>query len=152
VPDPNGARCPFAAHLRKVHPRDDPSDTTGPTKTKTQLMLRRGIPYGPPTATRQPLDDDGEDRGLLFMAYQASLREQFEFVSKTWVNLDNSPHDSIPPTGHDPLIGQSTGLRFIRLALAEEQIDLPAEPWVVMTGGGYFFTPSISALAGALVE
>ena len=33
-----------------------------------------------------------------------------------------------------------------------EEFPLPEEPWVVMTGGGYFFTPPISALSGALAE
>ncbi len=91
-----------------------------------------------------------EDRGLLFMAHQASLRDQFEFVTKTWVNLANSPHDSIPPTGHDPLIGNSHERCFVRLPLDDNRIDLPEEPSVVMSGGGYFSTPSISALFGGI--
>jgi hypothetical protein len=33
-----------------------------------------------------------------------------------------------------------------------KKIDLPQEPWIVMMGGGYFFTPSISALSRALAE
>jgi Dyp-type peroxidase family len=148
--DPNGLLCPFPAHIRKVNPRDDPSDTSGPRNTKTRLMLRRGIPYGPATKTAQPLDDDGADRGLLFMSYQASIDNQFEFVTRTWVNRANSPHDSTPPTGHDPIIGQDSAGRFVRCALVNEQIDLAAEPWVVTTGGGYFFTPSISAIATVL--
>jgi hypothetical protein len=86
------------------------------------------------------------------MAYQASLRDQFEFVTKTWLNRADSPHDSIPLAGHDPLIGESHERRFVRLPLDGNQIDLPQEAWVVMTGGGYFFTPAISALSGALVE
>ena len=49
--DPRGSTCPFPAHIRKVNPRDDPSDTSGPRKTRTRLMLRRGIPYGPAPAS-----------------------------------------------------------------------------------------------------
>jgi hypothetical protein len=75
---------------------------------------------------------------------------------KTWVNLPNSPHDSDPPAGHDPLIGQSSGARFVRLPRdpdpPDDEVPLPADPWVVMTGGGYFFTPAVSALSGALAE
>jgi hypothetical protein len=57
--------------------------------------------------------------------------------------------------GHDPLIGETAGARFIRLpvdgdATHDQQMGLPEDAWVVMTGGGYFFTPSVSALAGAL--
>jgi deferrochelatase/peroxidase EfeB len=148
--DPNGRLCPFPAHIRKVNPRDDPSDTSGPRNTKTRLMLRRGIPYGPATKTPQPLEDDGADRGLLFMSYQASIDNQFEFVTRTWVNRANAPHDSAPTTGHDPIIGQDGAGRFIRCALIDAQIDMPADPWVETTGGGYFFTPSISAIATVL--
>jgi Dyp-type peroxidase family len=150
--DESGLICPFPAHIRKVNPRDDPSDTSGPRRTKTRLVLRRGIPYGPPPSTPQSVEDDGQDRGLLFMSYQTSIVEQFEFVTKTWINRDNSPHDSTPTTGQDPLIGQSVHQRFVRCALDDQPIHLPSEPWVVTTGGGYFFTPAISALSGALAE
>jgi Dyp-type peroxidase family len=150
--DPNGLICPFTAHIRKVNPRDDPSDTSGLRKTKIHLTLRRGIPYGPAKDPARLLEDDDVDRGLLFMAYQASISDQFEFVTKTWINRENAPHDSEPHTGHDPLIGQSPDPRFVRVASDDQQIDLPKEPWVITTGGGYFFTPCISALSGALVE
>jgi Dyp-type peroxidase family len=155
-PDPDGRVCPFVAHIRKVNPRDDPTDTSGARETRARLFLRRGIPYGDPHDPDHLLDDDAVDRGLLFLSYQSSLSEQFEFVTKTWVNRPNSPHDSLPPTGHDPLIGQSSKPRFVRLPDGADpdgrRFDLPAEQWVVMTGGGYFFTPSISAIAGPLSE
>jgi Dyp-type peroxidase family len=155
-PDPNGRRCPFVAHIRKVNPRDDPTDTGGPRQTRARLALRRGIPYGPAKDPERLREDDGVDRGLLFMSYQGSIRDQFEFVVKTWVNRANAPHDSSPPTGHDPLIGQSSDPRFVRLPHdpdpADDEFALPAEPWVVMTGGGYFFTPAVSALSGALAD
>ena len=149
--DPHGAICPFPAHIRKVNPRDDPTETAGLRRTRMRLMLRRGIPYGPAPSVPMPVEDDGIDRGLLFMAYQASIVEQFEFVTKTWANRDNSPHNSIPTTGHDPVIGQSARQRFIRCALDDQPIDLP-EPWVVTTGGGYFFTPAVSAIEGVLSD
>jgi Dyp-type peroxidase family len=160
-PDPDGQVCPFVAHIRKVNPRDDPTDTSGPRETRVRLLLRRGIPYGAAHDPDHLLDDDGVDRGLLFLSYQSSLGEQFEFVTKTWANRPDSPHDSLPPTGHDPLIGQNSKPRFVRLPTgtgadgdhpASQSFDLPADPWVLMTGGGYFFTPSISALAGPLAD
>jgi deferrochelatase/peroxidase EfeB len=120
-------------------------------------MLRRGIPYGPAKDPVDLLRDDGVDRGLLFMSYQTSIAEQFEFVTKTWANRRNSPHNSEPNTGHDPLIGQSNDPRFVRLPHDEdptrdELFDLPEQAWVLMTGGGYFFTPPISALSGPLSQ
>lgn len=155
-PDPDGRTCPFAAHIRKVNPRDDSTDTSGPAQTRTRLILRRGIPYGPRKKARGLLQDDGVDRGLLFISYQASIAEQFEFLTKTWVNRDNAPHDSDPPAGTDPLIGQSSQPRFVRLPgggdpVEDLQVELPDPAWVRMTGGGYFFAPSITALSNELI-
>jgi Dyp-type peroxidase family len=154
--DPGGRICPFVAHIRKVNPRDDQTDTSSLRQTRTRLSMRRGIPYGPAKDPERLREDDGIDRGLLFMSYQGSIEDQFEFVVNTWVNRPNSPHDSEPPTGHDPIIGQSSDSRFVRLPHDPDPGDLefglPEEPWIVMTGGGYFFTPPISALSGALAE
>ncbi len=135
---------------------EDPKDTL------RRLMLRRGIPYGPPKDRTRLFEDDGVDRGLLFMAYQGSLTDQFEFVTDTWANRDNAPHDSTPKTGQDPLIGQSDEPRFALMpadnnpanidVTNDHNLQLPPDPWVIMTGGGYFFTPSISALTGALCQ
>jgi hypothetical protein len=91
------------------------------------------------------------------MAYQGFITDQGHFVTQTWVNEANAPHASIPPAGHDPLIGQNAAGRFIRVPVDDDvshdqQLALPQDPWVLMTGGGYFFTPSISALAGPLSE
>jgi Dyp-type peroxidase family len=157
VPDPDGRTCPFVGHIRKVNPRDDPSDTGGPRDTLRRLMLRRGIPYGPPKDRTRLFEDDGVDRGLLFMSYQGSITDQFHFITQTWANAPNSPHDSTPPTGQDAVIGQNAAGCFIRVPIDGDvahdvELRLPAVPWVVMTGGGYFFTPSISALTDVLAQ
>ena len=156
-PDPHGRVCPFVGHIRKVNPRDDPSDAGGADDTLRRLMLRRGIPYGPPKDRTRLFENDGVDRGLLFMAYQGSITNQFLFVSETWVNQPDAPHASAPPTGHDPLIGQNAAGRFVLVPVDDDgghdqQLALPQDPWVLMTGGGYFFAPSISALAGPLSD
>lgn len=155
--DPDGRICPFVGHVRKVNPRDDPTEQGGANDTLHRLMLRRGIPYGPPKDRTRLFEDDGVDRGLLFMAYQGSITDQFQFTTQTWSNKANAPHDSTPSTGHDPLIGQSAGPRFVRMPIDDDvshdqQLALPADAWVIMTGGGYFFTPSVSAIAGPLSD
>lgn len=157
TPDPAGRTCPFVGHIRKVNPRDDPTDGGGPNDTLHRLMLRRGIPYGPPHDRTKLLEDDGVDRGLLFMSYQGSIGDQFQFVTHTWVNQADAPHHGEPLTGHDPLISQNADTRFVRLPIDgevanDQRLDLYDDSWVVMTGGGYFFTPSVSALAGALAD
>jgi len=151
--DAFGVLCPFAAHIRKVNPRDDGTDIGGASATLTRRLLRRGIPYGESFkfgSSSDPMPRD-EDRGLLFLSYQTSISDQFEFLCNDWTNLPSNPSDG----GHDPIIGQNGGAirtRRFDLVSANGQrltIDIEKE-WVIPTGGGYFFAPSISALSGIL--
>ena len=48
-------------------------------------MIRRGTAYGPPLP-EGVLEDDGADRGLIFVFVGAQLGRQFEFVQSEWVN------------------------------------------------------------------
>jgi Dyp-type peroxidase family len=90
--DPDGMRCPFGAHVRRANPRDmlgnDPKD--GLTILKRHRLIRRGRSYGPRLADELDDKDDNEledkaDRGLLFMAINANIERQFEFIQQTWL-------------------------------------------------------------------
>ncbi|HEU4534985.1 MAG TPA: peroxidase, partial [Polyangiaceae bacterium] len=105
-------------------------------------LLRRGRLYGPPP----PADgDDGADRGLLFVALNANLRRQFEFVQQTWLN---NPKFGGLGEEDDPLVGarQGGGAHFTvpREPLRERHHALPRFVWP--RGGGYFFLPGLRAL------
>jgi Dyp-type peroxidase family len=138
--DLSGDRCPTFAHVRKVNPRDSVTDQGGPAITLRSQMLRRGITFGP----RFESPDDTE-RGLLFLAYQTSIEQQFELLSRKWMNRPNAPE---PSSGHDLLVGQEHGTRTATLAApGGGTVEISTERvWVVPTGGGYFFSPSISVL------
>jgi deferrochelatase/peroxidase EfeB len=116
-----------------------------------RLMLRRGMPYGSPVRDplRAPVAIDDEDRGLMFVAYQTSIERQFEFVQRTWANQKAKPREG----GQDPLIGQTVRppRRFDLRGTSgpPATLTLP-ESFVLPAGGGYFFAPSVSTLAGRL--
>jgi Dyp-type peroxidase family len=145
--DALGFVCPHPAHIRKVNPRDQDSDKGDEFDTLTRRVLRRGIPFGiplPASPGGQLPQDDGVARGLHFLCYQTSIVEQFEILQQDWANSTNNPK----PFGNDLIIGQAGGPREAQLLTAAggEQKVQTNRPFVTMTGGGYFFAPSISAL------
>lgn len=137
--DLTGERWPRFAHIRKAYPRDVAS-----AEPRRHRLIRRGIPYGPPLPG-SALNDDGQERGLLFLAYQASLARQFEHIQQRFLNSANFPREG---DGPDPLVGQPQGRGGVRLRRGGGSVSrLNLEQFVSVTSGGYFFAPSIRALA-----
>jgi Dyp-type peroxidase family len=161
--DRKGLVCPWAAHVRKVYPRDDvlgntaddiPDDVVDKAEagTQTHRMVRRGIAFGPELTEKEAKagkSDPDRPRGLLFKSYVTSLEDQFEFVQQTWANNVNF---SQPNSGVDPIIGQAPQQPALFLGAAPFSKDPNKKPklsmnrFVVMEGGEYFFAPSIAAL------
>ena len=89
----------------------------------------------------------------MFVCYNSSIEDQFEFLQRRWANSAIQPNQG----GHDMIIGQngSTGNR-------ERHIEFPGErqtteiktqqDFVVPTGGEYLFAPAISALNDILAK
>jgi Dyp-type peroxidase family len=151
TPDAAGLVCPHASHIRKVNPRDQETDQGGAENTLHRRIIRRGIPFGSPWTPATA----AEDRGLMFVSYQASITDQFEFLTTNWVNRADAPRND--PGGVDVLIGgKPISTRQLVLAQADgppitlSLQGLGATPWITATGGGYFFAPSLSALSSVL--
>jgi Dyp-type peroxidase family len=128
------------SHIGRVRPWSLPHETA------KRRLIRRGIPYGQPLPPGA--DDDGKDRGLLFLCYQASITEQFEHVWRHWLNEDFPERGD----GLDGLIGQrgteAPGAAVAQLPKAEGgRIELKLPQFVIPKYGGYFFAPTIDGLA-----
>lgn len=147
--DIQGQKCPMGSHIRRANPRGcleygvkDAFDTPGALDNRRRL-LRRGLPYGTVT---DPTSDQGE-HGIVFMAVNASIERQFEFVQQQWINYGN---DFKLANEKDPLLGNHHGHEdFIIQGSGPDRPPFfcPRVPRFVTTRGGeYFFVPSITAL------
>ncbi|ATQ77847.1 hypothetical protein CR152_27590 [Massilia violaceinigra] len=76
--DTLGLTCPIGAHIRRNNPRDAAVIGTDSTHHR---ILRRSMPYGPQYDPSQP---DNHARGLIGYFINASIRNQFEFLSSEW--------------------------------------------------------------------
>lgn len=141
--DQHGLGCPLGSHVRRGNPRDGLAPKPGDRQTlldaaNNHRILRRGRKFGKTVA--DPLQDDGEDRGLLFICLNTDITRQFEFVQQTWML---NPNFAVLYDEVDPLIGPCGTLTIPEQPLRRiVQVDT----FVRMAGGEYFFLPSMPAL------
>jgi Dyp-type peroxidase family len=137
--DVEGRACPIGSHIRRANPRD--ALGWHGKLTKRRRIIRRGMPYGPSFEERPEV----QDRGLMFVCYQASISRQFEFIQARWLNDGDAFGLG---SEKDPLANQDPGGKLT--IQGKSPTFLAALPSFVSTrGGGYFFVPGIRAL-GAL--
>jgi Dyp-type peroxidase family len=164
--DATGQGCPLGAHIRRMNPRDH-VPPAGPESSRSisasHRLLRRGRVYGAPLFDQAILDgpldfarrialasleDDGQARGIHFLAVCANLERQFEFIQQTWAN---NPHFGGLVDNRDPLVGvgDPPDAHPDRMTIPGEPLRVRVGPLprlVTMRGGGYFFLPSLAAL------
>ncbi|MBR1220020.1 hypothetical protein JQ557_18595 [Bradyrhizobium sp. U87765 SZCCT0131] len=141
--DAQGGLCPFQSHIRKTNPRGDLARFQGATDEIERgfRIARRGISYGerPDLARGATVPPPDTGVGLLFMSYQAQLRQfviqqegsdSNDFV-QSGVGVDavigNNP---APVAQRWPANGVPTDRRFSMAG------------FVTFKGGEYFFAPS----------
>jgi Dyp-type peroxidase family len=140
--DLRGFKCPAGAHARRANPRDA-LDHEMSVNVRLHRMLRRGTSYGP-MLPDGILEDDGADRGIIFVFVGAYPKRQFEFVKTQWLN------DGIfigAPAEKDPLAGASDGTGTFTIPqrpIRRRLQSLP--PFVITRGGEYCFAPGLRAL------
>ncbi len=143
--DLDGARCPVGAHVRRTNPRD--AFGFNGKLINRRRITRRGLPYGPYVPQDQPVHDDDE-HGIIFMALNASLFRQFEFVQQQWIEYGN---DARLGNDKDMLMGNHSGHDRYVIQGTEDPKNPPfvcggLPNFVELRGGDYFFLPSMTAL------
>ena len=154
--DPLGLTCPLAAHIRKVNTRDVSNDQGGTHATYAVRLLRRGMPFGLPLEDPFGPDPEHGNRGLMWVSYQTSIVNQFEFLRGNWMGDAKPPR---MPGGDDMIVGMNgrPGEERERKCVifgSGLQTATPStrQEWIFQTGGGYFFSPSISAIRDVLAR
>lgn len=141
--DPDGMKCPFAAHTRVSNPRDQ---ALFPPDEPVPRIIRRGAPYG---ATMDV--DPNADRGLIGLFLCGALAAQFELIY-AWMNTNNfsevfSPdfdtQDAMLANRQVP--GADTSFT-IPTAKGPIQVTLPQ--FLTTRGTAYCLLPSIASLQG----
>lgn len=132
--DTGGDNCPHASHIRRANPRDSFLGRPAPR------IMRRGMSYG--------AKGSAGPRGIMFMAYCASIAEQFETIQR-WINGGNST--GVGAANNDPLVGvlPAKGNAVHRFVVDGKVVRTvvprdpeTGEPLVRLEWGLYLFAPS----------
>jgi len=139
--DMEGLKCPLSAHIRRLNPRDALKDDL--VAVNLHHILRRGTNYGPPLP-EGVLEDDGAQRGGVFLLVGAHIKRQFEFLQSQWVTDGDFIRHG---TEQDPIIGNGQGERIFTIPKRPVRRRLHGLPqFVVVRGGEYCFMPGLRAL------
>ena len=134
--DPLGQRCPIAAHVRRAKIRATPTIATWSAVTE---FGEERFPMAGRKFWKIP-DGDGRPRGLLFVALNARIDQQFELLQRSWLNTG----EFVGQVGAHrcPVLGNNKGG-------IEDQFIGPERPapitnlsrFVKLRGGEYFLCP-----------
>lgn len=154
VNDADGFQCPRGAHVRRANPRDALADEVkaGINASKLHRLLRRGRVYAEgcvAAASAQTCDGndarraEGCGKGLMFLALNADLDRQFEFVQRSWIAGSRFGDMS---DEQDPILGTVRGRTFTVQGHPAGACVGPLPRFTTLRGGGYFFVPGLAAL------
>jgi len=141
--DLDGFACPVGSHIRRANPRDALAFPAEPRRSlaiaNRHRIIRRGRPYREVSQTGEVVE-----QGMLFLAINAALVRQFEFIQQSWLN---SPKFNGLYDEKDPLSSANAGDGMMTIQAKPVRERLHGLPrFVTVRGGVYFFLPSIRAL------
>ena len=143
--DPDGLVCPIGSHIRRANPRDSLDMPPGRSVlvSRRHRIIRRARKFSQPPRSFS-LNNPMYEQGLYFIALNADLRRQYEFVQQLWID---DPSFNGLDNDRDPLVGDnSTGGEFTIQAKPSNRHLRGLPRFVLMRGGGYFFLPGIRAI------
>jgi Dyp-type peroxidase family len=143
--DEEGRVCPLGSHVRRSNPR---SALAFRDAFARHRILRRSHAYGPPfDEQREAAQEARERRGLLFVAINADIERQFEFLQRRYINDGAASRQG---RDVDPLVGVPHGRNFVipgdPTTKRDTLICSQLPELVFCRGGEYFFLPGKRAL------
>ena len=141
--DSEGKRCPFFSHIRKVNPRLPGYEN--------KRIARRGVFFSD--------RDQNNLKGLLFLSFQNSLEDQFEYIVNNWMHLPHS--EVLDENGNKKNVDSNIDILFCPVKKkGVTSFKFPSiwndnkkgkpvtmhleKPLVKFESGIYFFAPAIS--------
>ena len=168
IDDAAGFACPRGAHVRRANPRDllGWDVESGVAASKLHRLLRRGRTWtegckggactedGTCGDAVHRLPEAGDQRcgaGLMFIALNADLERQYEFVQQQWLMNQKfgdlyDEADPILATSANGADGADGARHFSMPALPAGKKLTGLADFTEVIGGGYFFLPGIAAL------
>ena len=139
--DELGKVVPLGCHMRRMNPRDTQQSVI--SDVNLHRIIRRSVSFGPLLPPDQT-QDDGQERGLYYLALSAKAPETVEFLQSQWINDGNfvSLGDE-----KDPMVGLNAGKGVFTVPqdpLRRRYANL--ETFNVLRGGEYFFVPGLPAI------
>lgn len=151
--DLSGHNCPLWSHIRRVNSRESGITNSGSVQPFRRRIIRRGMTYQNIIKGAQP--EDGQiENGLVFIALNSSIEDQFEFIQKEWVRGRQFVHPEVSisdPIASAPEPGRKSVSFFDQKSVSKKPLSEMKQisgmkQFVQLRGGGYFFMPSISFL------
>lgn len=156
--DTLGIKCPIGSHIRRNNPRNGAVVGTDSTHHR---IVRRAMPYGP---AYDPAKPDDVPRGLVGFFINASLTNQFEFLTGQWNLLSDFVKSATGPggsadgnavyniSGEDVFLGVNdpASSSFTLAAIGSKGSNNTTitgfDRMIITRGSIYCFFPSISGL------
>lgn len=138
--DPRGLRTPLGSHIRRMNPRSTKMEIL--SDPNIRRIIRRGTSYGSPVPP-SVLSDDGQPRGLDFIALGARAIDTVEFLQSEWISSGNFMGLG---KEKDPMLGvQDKGAYFTVPGSPPRRVH-DIRTFNTLRGGEYLFVPSLSAI------